>query len=99
MAVVAVVVQVDIVRVEVQVVRVVRVARVERTRPIVAVGTNVVGRSVVAVACSRQKDLKAFGSHLILMRSGTSMHFFHGMSRKSFYIFLNGQHSTKTGCL
>lgn len=51
-----VVVDIHIVRVEVQIVRVVRVVCVERTRPVVAVRTCVVERRVVAVARSGKEQ-------------------------------------------
>ena len=49
-----VVVRVEVAVVEVHVVRV--VAIVVRSRPVVAVGTDVVDRSPIAVACGRQED-------------------------------------------
>ena len=55
LAVVAVVVlRIEVAAVEVHAVRV--VAIVVRTRPVVAVGTDIVDRSPVAVACGRQED-------------------------------------------
>jgi len=52
---VAVVVAVDIARVEVEFPRVVAVALVERRRPVVAVRTDIVERAAVAVASTRQE--------------------------------------------
>lgn len=49
-----VVVRVHVVRIEVEVVRVVRVVCIERRRPIVAVGTDVVGVVVVAITRGEQ---------------------------------------------
>lgn len=48
-------------RIEVQAARVARIALEERTRPIVAVGTDTANRSTIAVACRRQKYAVAVG--------------------------------------
>ena len=97
-----VVVRVDVVRIEVQVTCVVRVVRVERTRPVVAVRTCVVERTIVAIPGSRQENaLSCFGSHLMEMQSGTSNPYIRkeGMSRKASMFFLKENLLSKTDCL
>ena len=54
-----VVVPVDIAGIEVHVPRVVRIIRIERGRPVVAVGTHIVQRGVVPVACGGKKSPSA----------------------------------------